>query len=155
MGQPAGALLSGRSNWTPYLDPTLEYCASITSFGFGDLARSPVTSNTICAPVTEVSTILGEPDAGAPDGGAVVGAGPDAAEPTDAAAPRADAGPRLVGEAGPSSCAVGGAARPGPLTLVLLALALRRRRRGERERYARSARAPKLTTLASSMFHCS
>jgi MYXO-CTERM domain-containing protein len=128
--------------WQPYLDPTLEYCASITSFGFGDLARLPVVSNTVCARVDQVSLPGAEADVtvdGGADANIVVtpDAGTDAAsaQAGDAAPPReVDASierPRAVGD-GPPSCSVtGGAGRPGPsgLVLVAAALLLRRRRR--------------------------
>jgi hypothetical protein len=58
--------------WMPHLDPTLEYCASITSFGNNDLAVQPVTSNMLCATVEQVSGA----DASAPgtsDGCSVAG----------------------------------------------------------------------------------
>jgi hypothetical protein len=55
-GDPPTETLHPAGGWTPYLDPTLEYCATITSFGVGDLARMPVTSNTLCATVEQLSS---------------------------------------------------------------------------------------------------
>jgi hypothetical protein len=40
--------------WMPHLDPTLEYCADIVSWGVGDLARLPVRSETVCTRVAQV-----------------------------------------------------------------------------------------------------
>jgi hypothetical protein len=142
--------------WSPFLDPTLEYCATITSFGQGDLARLPVVSNTVCANVDQVSMPgAGVPDAGAPepsvgDGGA----GPDAGDASSVAT--ADAGaPDASDAAAPASSADGSvtfgggalndggcgcAAAPGRADWLALALAslaarvtrLRRRRSGAR-----------------------
>jgi len=172
-GDPAGAFEPYSSaEWTPFLDPTLEYCAAITSFGFGDLARLPVTSNVVCAHVAQVSM----PGAGDEvDGGSATdarGDAPDpAADPGAVRDPTADAGGRCRTFAGRQD-------REGRFGLLC-----RRRRfdseparaRGPRggilsaprsskwqvfrvARYHlgdRNAIAPKLTTLASSMFHCS
>jgi hypothetical protein len=100
-GEPAGAVTSSKPAWMPYLDPSLEYCAGITSFGYGDIARLPVVSNTVCARVQEISMPGARTDdAGAPgDGGAPDASTPDAsvamndaAASTDATAPAADAG---------------------------------------------------------------
>lgn len=43
------------SSWMPFLDPTLEYCATITSFGNGDVARLALKSKAVCARVQEIS----------------------------------------------------------------------------------------------------
>jgi hypothetical protein len=134
-GEPAGALLPpGSSEWLPYLDPTLEYCAGIRSFGVGDIARLPVDSNVICVRVNEVST----PGARVDDAGAAIqDAGVDAAPAQDDAAPGDVAADHkhIVGEAGPPTCAVaGGRTAPSPFALVLLSLALRRRRGGRARR---------------------
>jgi hypothetical protein len=64
--------------WTPELDPAIEYCATVTSFGVGDLARAPLVSNTVCASVVEVadtSTGAGG-SGGAPGARSVSGDGP-------------------------------------------------------------------------------
>jgi len=63
--------------WRPELDPTREYCAWLTTFGDGDLARLPVTSARVCAAVNSLSS--DDADAGA--------SGADAAMPP----PRGDA----------------------------------------------------------------
>jgi hypothetical protein len=44
---------SSQPTWKPDLDPSLEYCAFITSFGYGDKSRLPVGSNIVCAKVRE------------------------------------------------------------------------------------------------------
>jgi hypothetical protein len=93
--------------WRPALDPTLEYCASITSFGFNDHAVLPVTSNVVC---TTVEQVTAPGAAGAADG-----------------------------------CSVAKGASGGGLPLLVLLTIYARRRK---------AMAPKSTTLASSMFHC-
>jgi hypothetical protein len=71
------------AEWMPYLDPTLEYCAGITSFGYGDVARLPLTSNALCVRVQQVSMpgARVDSDAGAVeelDGAAGGGAATDA-----------------------------------------------------------------------------
>jgi MYXO-CTERM domain-containing protein len=138
--------------WSPFLDPTLTYCAAITSFGQGDLARLPVVSNMVCAKVDQVSMPgAGDPDAGPPepsvgDGGAGLDAGDaslvttaDAGTPdaiaADAPAASAD-GAVTTGGGGLIDAGCGCAAAPGQarwLALALAALAAgatgRRRRR--------------------------
>jgi hypothetical protein len=96
---PAAAL------WKPELDPTLEYCVGITSFGFGDLARLPVTSDPACVSVQQ---------AGAPATGVDAG--------SDTKATPASSG----------GCSIGGGERAVGLPLVgwlLLALSSRSARR--------------------------
>jgi hypothetical protein len=44
------------SPWKPTLDPTLEYCATLTIFGRNDQEGAPLTSETVCAPVTRLAT---------------------------------------------------------------------------------------------------
>jgi len=56
--------------WQLELDPTREYCATITAFGDGDLARLPTVSEPICASVGQLSSS---------DAGANQGTLPDAA----------------------------------------------------------------------------
>jgi hypothetical protein len=143
-GVPVGVLQP--SSWQPDLDPTLEYCASISSFGFGDLARLSVVSNTVCARVEEVSLPGAEGDVGADGGADAIGApdaapsaAPDAAR--DASSAQGDASnpscapngatdrPGAVGD-GPPSCSVSGrATRPSPIVLVMMAAGLLLRRR--------------------------
>jgi MYXO-CTERM domain-containing protein len=80
-GSPPGVFWPGLG-WMPQLDPTLEYCATIQSFGVGDIAREAVTSNTVCASVEQISSsdAGAQPDGGAPppssDGCAVAGGAP-------------------------------------------------------------------------------
>jgi hypothetical protein len=63
--------------WAPELDPSREYCASITAFGDGDLARLPSMSETICASVKQLSSYVD--DAGS-DPGAFSDASPGSAD---------------------------------------------------------------------------
>jgi hypothetical protein len=64
--------------WAPELDPSREYCATITAFGDGDLARLPSTSESICASVKQLSSYVDDAASGP-------GALPDAsAESTEA-----------------------------------------------------------------------
>jgi MYXO-CTERM domain-containing protein len=51
-------------NWPLELDPSRDYCATIASFAFGDLARPPMVSASVCASVDEID--LDVPDAAAP-----------------------------------------------------------------------------------------
>jgi MYXO-CTERM domain-containing protein len=64
---------SSQPTWKPDFDPTLEYCAAISSFGYGDLSRLAVVGNTVCTHVTEVAV---------PGAGDVVDGGPDASSGT-------------------------------------------------------------------------
>ena len=135
-GTPTGSVTHGA--WFPYLDPTLEYCAGITSFGYGDIARLSLASNTLCAHVTEVDAPgfrqsdggaadgtttagdlpeLGDSDGGVTDGATTVddgGEGRDASVDTGAASDRVQSG---------SGCAVGGGGRKRPAALALIAVA--------------------------------
>lgn len=64
--------------WPPAPDPTQEYCAMLVVEGYGDLARPPLQSNTICAKVTEIDTTAEWPWGGgnaAWDGGSTAGDG--------------------------------------------------------------------------------
>jgi hypothetical protein len=143
-GDRVGAVQSGLG-WMPFLDPTLEYCASITSSGYGDLARLPLVSNVVCARVQEISMPGARDDAdagtkadggwiGAPSGGSDAGVDATGSKGDGAVAGDHDASSGAdrhvaVGD-GPPSCAVGGGSvRVSPIALVLLAGLLRRRRR--------------------------
>jgi hypothetical protein len=66
-GDPPGAYSPTTATWMPFLDPTLEYCAGISSFGFGDIARLPLVSNTVCARVQEISLSGATPSTGGCD----------------------------------------------------------------------------------------
>jgi hypothetical protein len=55
--------------WQPELDPSREYCLGISAFGDGDIARLPLTSESVCANVVEISS------AGAPSSGGSTGGG--------------------------------------------------------------------------------
>jgi hypothetical protein len=85
--------VTSSGEWYPDLDPTLEYCATIKSFGYGDIARLPLESNTVCARVTELlspslandagtdaTTADASPDSGAQDAAC---AAPDVYEGVD------------------------------------------------------------------------
>jgi MYXO-CTERM domain-containing protein len=50
--------------WQPELDPTREYCLSVSAFGDGDIARLGLASQEVCADVVQLSA------AGAPPSGA-------------------------------------------------------------------------------------
>jgi len=70
--------------WRIYLDPSLEYCVTVTSFGDGDSARVPARSNMLCATVDQQS-VRGAGD----DGGALDAPG---AGTSDAGTPATDGG---------------------------------------------------------------
>lgn len=48
--------LPNPGTWEPELDPTREYCLTITAFGDGDIARLPLSSQPICATVVQLSS---------------------------------------------------------------------------------------------------
>jgi len=52
---PDGAYPLPTGEWQPELDPTRQYCLTISAFGDGDLARLPVTSGPVCADVVQLS----------------------------------------------------------------------------------------------------
>jgi hypothetical protein len=92
--------------WHPELDPTRPYCMTISAFGDGDMARTSLQSQTVCAEVVQLSA------AGAP--------------------PPPDGGTAPMGSGGGSGCAVAGAASSAVLAwlvVVAFALGLRVRRR--------------------------
>jgi hypothetical protein len=103
--------------WYPYLDPTLEYCATIRSFGYGDRARQPLVSNTVCAHVTETPspslandggtdaiTVDASIDAGASD---ATCATPDGRPVEDSITPPAKSGCSAAGTSTESLSALG------------------------------------------------
>lgn len=53
--EPADAYPLPIGDWQPELDPTRTYCLTIGAFGDGDLARPRLTSETLCADVTQLS----------------------------------------------------------------------------------------------------
>jgi hypothetical protein len=108
-GDPPNAALHPQGGWMPRLDPSLEYCATIRSFGVGDLARLAVTSNTLCAPVEQVSAVGVTADAGAT---------------ADAGPPPASSGGCAIAGGDPAKRSV------GLLALFGLVLAARRRLSG-------------------------
>jgi MYXO-CTERM domain-containing protein len=127
-----------KSSWKPFLDPTLEYCASITSFGGGDIARLPVRSNTLCARVQEISepgagdvpdaATDASPDvspdasgAGGSSGATDGGAGTGGAGGSHDASAGADRPPFPGGDGPPSCAAAGGAPGGGAIALLLVA----------------------------------
>jgi hypothetical protein len=118
--------------WAPELDPTREYCATITAFGDGDLARLPLTSRSICASVKQLSSYpddagLTQPTGDSPPVLEDAGASP----PVSSAS--VDAGSSTLSSTGPEkagcSCSLGtpGRHRGGLFLLAALPLALRRR----------------------------
>jgi hypothetical protein len=116
-GTPVGTITDFGA-WYPYLDPTLEYCATITSFGYGDLARLPSRSNTVCARVKEV---VSPNFAGATDGG-VETATTDAAPPGDGGVDASADGSQFT-DSFFAGCAAGSGGGAGPAALALLVLA--------------------------------
>jgi MYXO-CTERM domain-containing protein len=55
--------------WQPELDPTREYCLGISAFGDGDIARLPLTSDSVCASVVQISSLGAPPSGGSMGGG--------------------------------------------------------------------------------------
>jgi hypothetical protein len=53
--EPTGAYPMPTGLWQPELDPTRSYCLTIGAFGDGDIARLPLSSNTVCADVVQLS----------------------------------------------------------------------------------------------------
>jgi MYXO-CTERM domain-containing protein len=112
----------------PDLDPTLEYCATISSFGFNDQAVLPVRSNAVCSTVEQVTVPgAGEP----PDGGLDARVDADATSEVDTAVD-ADATVAVDAKGAPGAsggCAVGGGTGGGGAALLLLLSVLVHRRR--------------------------
>lgn len=52
---PSGDYPLPSGQWQPELDPTREYCLGISAFGDGDLARGRLSSNAVCATVTQLA----------------------------------------------------------------------------------------------------
>jgi hypothetical protein len=52
---PSGDYPLPLGQWQPDLDPTREYCLGISAFGDGDLARGRLSSNAVCATVTQLA----------------------------------------------------------------------------------------------------
>jgi hypothetical protein len=126
-GDPPGAYSPTAATWMPFLDPTLEYCAGITSFGFGDIARLPLVSNTVCARVQEISMPGARVDAGATadaGGDADGGRGDSNNEGADLPTPSKGGCDVAGASSGPTSSRVAVAG-----SLLLIAAALRRRGR--------------------------
>jgi hypothetical protein len=106
--------------WSPDLDPTREYCATITAFGYGDRARVELRSEQRCAPVAQLC------EEGAADCSSTA---IDAGVATDSG-PAGDASTAgEAGKAGGCSTSAGGVSLLGA-ALGLTALAARRWRRG-------------------------
>jgi hypothetical protein len=61
-------------NWHPDLDPTREYCLSLSAFGDGDLARLAVLGQSACAEVVQFS-VQGAPPPPVIGGGGTTGGG--------------------------------------------------------------------------------
>lgn len=55
--------------WQPELDPTREYCLGMSAFGDGDIARSMLTSQEVCASVVQLSAAGAPPPGGTGSGG--------------------------------------------------------------------------------------
>ncbi|HEY5088856.1 MAG TPA: MYXO-CTERM sorting domain-containing protein, partial [Polyangia bacterium] len=95
---PSGAYPLPLGQWQPDLDPTRQYCLSISAFGDGDLARPMLSSNQVCAAVTQLSATGAPPPPGitgaAPGGG---GCGCSAAGAPDLNRPVSLAATILIG----------------------------------------------------------
>lgn len=77
--EPTGAYPAPVGEWRPELDPTLDYCLTISAFGDGDRARPPLNSKSVCAPVIQRSAAGAPPPPGVSQGGggcALAGAAP-------------------------------------------------------------------------------
>jgi hypothetical protein len=75
--EPTGAYPTPTGLWHPDLDPTRDYCLTISAVGDGDIARLPVSSNSVCAQVAQLS-VGGAPPPGGSGGGCAIGT-PDGA----------------------------------------------------------------------------
>jgi hypothetical protein len=118
--------------WMPDLDPTLEYCASISSFGFNDLAVLPVVSNSVCATVEQIAVPgAGEPADGGSDAGADAGAGSGA--DLDAAVDAGDDA-KVPPPASSGGCSLAGGVGARGLPLLAPLVVLARRRQGRQAR---------------------
>lgn len=53
--------------WPAALDPSTEHCFSITVWGYGDRSRGPLTSNVLCASVTDLVAVDSLADDSVPD----------------------------------------------------------------------------------------
>jgi MYXO-CTERM domain-containing protein len=123
--EPTGDYPTPIGLWHPELDPTRQYCLSVSAFGDGDIARLPVTSEVICADVVQLSA------AGAPPPPQIGGGGTGGGSPVITGGGGTTGGGMASGGGG-CGCAVAGTAN-SPVLLGLLVVALtlgfRRRRR--------------------------
>ncbi|MEO5767699.1 MAG: hypothetical protein ABIS92_05055, partial [Polyangia bacterium] len=121
---PADAYPIPTGLWQPELDPTRPYCLTISAFGQGDIARLPVSSQSICVEVVQLSA------AGAPPPPQIGGdISDDGGGSSDGGRAGGDAGSSTAGGGG---CSLGGgtaaAGMPaGTLLLALVAVLCRRR----------------------------
>jgi hypothetical protein len=74
--EPTGAYPTPIGLWHPDLDPTREYCLTVSAVGDGDIARLPVSSQSVCAQVVQLS-VGGAPPPGGAGGGCAIGAPAD------------------------------------------------------------------------------
>jgi hypothetical protein len=123
--------------WSPNLDPSVEYCATVTSFGTGDLSRAPLVSNTLCTSVESVGTPGAPAGSGSSGGvnGATGGAGGQQAGAGGAGGQQAGAGgARLAGhdDVAGSGCSVAGGGAPASVLVALALLVLGARRPGRK-----------------------
>lgn len=132
--EPSGDHPSPVGLWQPELDPSREYCLTISAVGDGDIARLPAVSAPACAAVTQLSATGAPPPAGmAGQGG------------TNNAPPSTGGGGRTAGTAANGTergaCAfAGGQGSSEPAWLLLLAAICRLRRRTEVQGRGDSAR---------------
>jgi hypothetical protein len=94
--------------WSPELDPSREYCATISAFGDGDLARLPITSESLCASVKQLSSYPDDAGSSAEQPDALptsTGTDPVFSAPSNAGAPLGGCatalGTRRLGARGP------------------------------------------------------
>ena len=118
---PDRAYPSPIGEWQPELDPTRSYCLTVSAFGDGNLARPPLTSESVCAEVVQLSapgapappqiggTGGGGAGGGGAGGGGTGGAGGGGAGTGTAGAGGASAGSGGAGGAGGRSAGAGGA----------------------------------------------
>ena len=68
--EPTGDYPTPIGLWHPELDATRQICLSVSAFGDGDIARLPVTSETVCADVVQLSAAGAPPPPQIGGGGA-------------------------------------------------------------------------------------
>jgi hypothetical protein len=129
---PEGTYPLPLGDWQPELDPTRQWCLSISAFGDGDLARLPLGSQQVCAEVEQLSAAGAPPPPtiGGGTGGAPTGGG------TGGSPIGGGTGGTTLGDsarAGGSGCAIAGAASSAVVVwLVVIAMVIGLRPRARR-----------------------